>query len=345
MTTPSQNLDRAQTASTLMDCTLRDSSYSINFQFSERDTRNIARGLDEAGVKYIEIGHGLGLGASSPEFGMAFETDEAYIAAARQSVLSSKIGAFFITGIGNHDDLNIAADNGLDFVRVGNNVTEFEESEDDIAAALNLGLEVHLNLMKTYALGVEEFARKLEITRGWGLSSVYIVDSAGYMLPQNVTDYTHAASEACDTSIGFHGHNNLNLANANSLSALDAGAEFVDGTLRGMGRSSGNAQTEVLASLLPRSGYKIHVDISKLFEVSEHFLVPLMVKKQGDDPLDIVIGMSKFHTAYLPLFRRVVNKFDVNLYRLIETVSEINCVDPTEELITEVARDLNRTDG
>lgn len=338
-------MTQGENAVTLLDCTLRDSSYVVNFQFTALDTRNIFRGLEKAGLKMIEVGHGLGLGASSPRHGIAFESDTAYIESAVEVRDTAKIGAFFIPGIGTAEDLRDAHKAGLDFIRVGNNATEIEATERDIATAVELGLATHLNLMKTYAVAPAELARAAEMCRDWGLDSIYVVDSAGCMLPGQVAEYVRAIRDATGLTLGFHCHNNLGLANANCLAALEAGAVYVDGTLRGMGRSAGNAQTEVLSYLLKEAGYPIDIDTFLLFETAERFLTPLVPLPQGHAPLDVVIGMSRFHSGHLPRFKRVLDKYDVDLNRLIMSVSRIDCVDPPEELIESVARDLSRTDS
>ncbi len=143
-------------------------------------------------------------------------------------------------------------------------------------------------------------------------------------------------------AIGFHGHNNLDLANANCLAALDAGAVYVDGSIRGMGRSAGNAQTEVLAFLLEKRGYATGVDPFVLFEAGEKVIVPLNVQAQGLPPLDIVIGMARFHTSYMPRFKRAAEEHEIDLRRLILGVSAIDCVRPSDELIHSIAQDLRR---
>jgi 4-hydroxy 2-oxovalerate aldolase len=328
----------------LLDCTLRDGGYPIHFQFSGRDVKHICAGLEAAGISYIEVGHGLGLGASGLEHGVAFESDTAYIQIAKRSVKKARIGAFFIPGIGRLSDIEAAVEAGLDFLRVGTNVTEVSLAKDAVQLAKSLGLEVHLNLMKSYAVGVSAFPEIVHTAKSLGVDILYVVDSAGCMLPEEVASYIRAVVLA-EMKAGFHGHNNLDLVNANSLAALDAGAMLVDATLRGMGRSSGNAQTEVLAHLLNRrSGTELY-EVFPLFETIEKHVEPLMIKPQGQASLDVITGMSRFHSSFLPRFKRAQGRYDVDLNRLILAVSQIDCVNPSEQLIESVARDLVRLDG
>ena len=330
---------------TILDCTLRDSGYVINFQFTARDVRNICEGLDKAGVTMIEVGHGLGLGASSPRHGIAFETDAEYIETAVAARTNAKIGAFFIPGIGAKEDILAASKSGLDFIRIGTNATDIDLAQDYVAYAKEQGLVAHLNIMKAYAVEPVELSRNVAQCKEWGLDSIYIVDSAGCMLPGQVATYIQAIHDVSGTATGFHGHNNLDLANANCLAALNAGATLVDGTLRGMGRSTGNAQTEVLSHILEVAGYQTGLNIFTLFDTTERFLTPLMPFSQGQSSLDVIIGVSKFHSGFLPLFKRALAKNDVDLNRLIMLVSQIDCVNPSEELIETVAQDMRRTDA
>ncbi len=329
---------------TVLDATLRDSSYAIHFQFSARDTRNLCQGLEKSGVSMIEVGHGLGLGASSAKYGVAMETDEDYLSAAASSLSYAKFGAFFIPGIGSRESIAMAVGLGMHFIRIGYEVGEIDVARPYVDYAKELGLEVSLNPMKSYAVAASEFGRIAARVDGWqSVDTICIVDSAGCMLPNEVAQYVHYVRESCNLAIGFHGHNNLGMANANCLAAIAEGATFVDGTLRGMGRSAGNAQSEILAFALKKAGYETGIDPISLFNVISSYVEPLMLQQQGIPPLEVLYGMTQFHSSFLPKFRRVLAKFDIDIKRLIMAVSKIDCVNPSEELIESVARDLSRT--
>ena len=138
----------------ILDCTLRDGSYIIDYQFTDEDTYIISLGLKRAGVKLIEIGHGTGIGSSEAGKGKAAATDEEYINAAKAALEGSdaKFGMFFIPGIGTMEKLEKAAKLGIDFVRIGTNITEVDQAEKYIKKAKSLGLMVFANLMKSYAV-------------------------------------------------------------------------------------------------------------------------------------------------------------------------------------------------
>ncbi len=327
----------------ILDCTLRDGSYVTNFQFSKRDVTHIVAGLAKAGIDLIEVGHGLGLGASSPKLGISYEGDFEYIRVAKEAAPDAKIGSFFIPGIGCEEDIVNAKKSGLDFIRIGTNVDEITKAEKYIKIANKNDLEIHLNLMKTYAVDLSTLSKNTKAAQDWPLRSIYVVDSAGCMLPDNVSSYVSLLIEETPFQVGFHGHNNLGLANANCISAVNAGAVLVDGTLLGMGRSAGNAQLEIIAWLLEKSGHDCSIDYIELFNIAEKWVAPLMPKSQGLQPLDVTIGMSRFHTAFMPKIKRALDKYDVDLKKLIVEVSKRDFINPSQELIEEVAKDLSRS--
>jgi 4-hydroxy-2-oxovalerate aldolase len=260
----------------VLDCTLRDGSYPIDFQFTVDDTRTIVNGLESSGIEYIEVGHGLGLNAQNVGKGVAAATDREYLETAVETRSRSKIGSFYIPGIGTKSDLDVLKETDADFVRIGGNVTEWTEMQDHIEYASDLGLEVCGNLMKSYAVSPEVLGSRLHDLADWGADVGYIVDSAGGMLPGTVEKYvTTAVEQTKGIDIGLHCHNNLDLAVANSLIALESGATWIDATLGGIGRSAGNARLEVLTTVLQRRGYDLNIDQKHLMDLSQEIIGPM----------------------------------------------------------------------
>src|SRR6476661_6453229 len=177
----------------ILEVTLRDGSYLIDFQFTAEDTANIAAALEGIGFRWIEVGHGLGLNASQSGKGVAAASDEEYLGAASQALTRAKWGMFFIPGIGREEDLRLAASYGMSFVRIGTNVTETAQAEPYIALAKELGLIVSYNAMKSYAVSPEQFGKVVAEVYGWGADIACLVDSAGSMDPDSVAAYLRAA--------------------------------------------------------------------------------------------------------------------------------------------------------
>lgn len=318
----------------ILDCTLRDGSYLIDYQFTAEDTYIICLGLQRAGFRLIEIGHGTGLGSSEAGKGMAAATDEEYLKAAKSAVEGSeaKFGMFFIPGIGKMEDLKMAAEFGMGFVRIGTNVTEIDKAKPYIEKAKEFGMEVASNLMKSYAVSLDEFVRLAKKADKFGADVITVVDSAGGMLPHEVREYVLRLRDVTDRGIGFHGHNNLQLAIANTLEAVKAGARIVDSSLQGMGRSAGNAQTEVLAMVLEKLGYCTGLDTYKAMDIGERIIKPMMTREQGVDDISLVSGIAQFHSSFYNTVCDAAKKYQIDPRRLIIEVSEIDRVNITKEL-------------
>lgn len=260
----------------LMDVTLRDGSYLIDFRFRSDQTARIASALETAGIRLIEVGHGIGLGASRSATVRAAETDEAYMRAASDTLKRAYWGVFCIPGIATLDDLQRAIDCGLSFVRIGTEVNEVGRSAPFIDLARRNNVFVCANFMKSYATSPTEFADRAMQSEDLGTQLIYIVDSAGGMMPAEMGRYFEAVKSKSKVRLGFHGHNNLGLAVANSLRAVELGADLIDASLRGMGRSSGNTPTETIALVLKRCGYDLGIDEMGLLDASEDLVKPLM---------------------------------------------------------------------
>src|SRR5688572_11889298 len=291
----------------IVENTLRDGSYVVDFQFTKEDTRRVTAGLARLGFEMIEIGHGLGLGAwNNPKAGLSKENDETYIRAARKASPDAKVGVFFIPGLGTKADIKSAKEAGIDFIRIGTNIDTFRVTREYLEYAKELGLFAAINLMKSYAVKSYEFTRIVQEIDSWKMADViYLVDSAGCMMPDEVFTYIDRTKENITTPLGFHGHNNLSLAVANTLQAMRAGATYLDTCVRGMGRSAGNAQTEVIVFLLQQMGViQKKIDLYALYKFANDFVVPLMSKLQGLTDEEVHIGVSKFHTSFMPFANR-----------------------------------------
>lgn len=299
----------------ILDCTIRDSSYVVDFQFTKEDTFVVAKGLATAGLGHIEVGHGLGIGASKCK-SPAAESDHDYIRVACEAANgSAKVGSFFIPGIGREDDIRAACDLGLGFIRIGIDVDDFAEIEPYVNVAKSLGLEVWGNLMKSYLVTPGEFGRIAERVGNFGVDVVALVDSAGGMTPDDVCGYTLEARARTRTPLAFHGHDNLTLAVANCLRFIEAGGSYVDGTLAGLGRSGGNAATELLAVLLSRKSTLTRpLDWQYLIEFADsvmEFCAPGHVRPRA---AEIATGLNYFHSGFSDIVEVALYETGASLY-------------------------------
>ncbi len=324
----------------ILDCTLRDGSYAVDHFFTPRDTAILVEALSIAGLRFIEVGHGLGLGASESGKGGRRGENMDCIRAAKSVAGDARIGVFFIPGIGRESDLKQAAAVGLDFVRIGYDATEIEKAFPSVKIAKDLGLMVCVNLMKTYALSPEEFGARAPSIANAGADAVYIVDSAGGMMPDEVSKYVIEARKTTPVNLGFHGHNNLQLATANSIAAFKAGAGMIDGSLYGLGRSAGNAPTETLVAALEMENHHTGVDLFILMEAAEKHVHPLMNNIRLHDMTSVACGFGKFHSSFLSKVEHAAKVNGVDVRRLIVKTGQSNPVKVDEAMLAGLARSI-----
>lgn len=324
----------------IIDCTIRDGSYATNYYWDKSALQTIVSTLSRVGIKYIEIGNGTGLGAYRNIKGAL--TDDEYFSNTIPFKGDSLIGAFFIPGTGTKDDLAKFKEAGGDFVRIGANATEMEKTYEYIAYAKSLGFKVFGNLMKSYAITTYQLVMYAQGLVELGIDGIYIVDSAGGMLPNQVSALVKAIKSFYDIPVGFHGHNNFLMANANSLAAVESGAEFVDATLGGLGRGAGNAQLESLVAIFQKSGLMDN-DLSVL-ELSDlsHQTVGVAYGDliKGSSKREITEGSSNFHSSYTGLLEKIAKKYGVNPEMLMQEVCKINVINPSEDLFEMAANNI-----
>lgn len=301
----------------ILDTTIRDGSYAVNFKFDCEDVKDVVRKSQKIGLEYIEIGHGQGLNASGPVHGYALNTDLEYLQAARQAAPQAKIGFFCIPGIAELEHITRARENGMDFVRIGVNVADLPKAEKYLSHAKSLGVETFINFMKSYAVSPEELAQAAKTAGQWGADGVYIVDSAGCMMPDELGRYIDAIRECTNVKIGFHGHNNLGMAVANTVYCVEKGIEFVDCSYQGLGRSCGNASIEQTVMVLQRKGYCEEFDLPRVLEYGYSALRNIVDPAKLVNPLDYVCGYCGFHSSFIKDIYRCCREMQVDPLRLI----------------------------
>ena len=324
----------------ITDTTLRDGSNAVSHQFTEEQVRAVVRGLDRAGVPVIEVAHGDGLGGSSQNYGFSRVPEEQLLRAAREEMTQAKLAVLILPGIGTVEDLKMARDAGATVARVATHCTEADISEEHIHWAKQNGMEVVTFLMMSHMIEPKyllEEARKME---SYGADCVYVVDSAGAMLPDDVRARVSALVEGLECQVGFHAHNNLGLAIGNTLAALEEGANQVDGSTCGLGAGAGNAQTEVLAAALAKAGYETGIDLWKLQDAAEEVVRPILPRPIIIDKDALTVGYAGVYSSFLLHARRAAERFGVDARDILMEMGRRKAVGGQEDLILVVAQDL-----
>lgn len=324
----------------IIDATLRDGMHAVSHQLTPEQMATIAAGLDAAGVGTIEIGQGDGLGGSSMQYGFAKASDREYLEAVSKAVKKAKIDVLLIPGIGTIEDLKVAMEYGTKTVRVATHVTEADVGEQHIGFAKRNGLEAVGFLMMSHMATPEKVAEQAKLFESYGADIVYVTDSAGAMVPDDVKARIEAVRNAVSLPIGFHAHNNLGLAIGNSLAAVKAGATLIDGTVRGLGAGAGNAQLEVLVAVLQKLGYETGIDLYKIMDVGEQLVDPIMHRPQVISNEALTIGFAGVYGSFLLHSRRAAEKFGVDARDILMEMGRRKTVGGQEDLIIDVAIDL-----
>jgi len=326
----------------IVDATLRDGSHAVRHSFTAEQAREIAGRLDRCNVPIIEVSHGDGLGGSSYTYGFSKEDPFSLIAAAAKAVSQAKISVLLLPGIGTIADLSRAKDCGASIVRVATHVTEADVSAQHIEAAKSMGLMAVGFLMMVHMLdpdGIAEQAKKME---SYGADYINLADSAGALLPEQVTKRIEAVRASVKIPVGFHAHNNLSLAVANSLAAADAGATYIDATLRGLGAGAGNTQIEVLAGVLQRKGIETGLDFYGLIDASEQAVAPIMLRPQIIDNGSLMLGYAGVYSSFLLHVYNAAEKYHLEPRDILVEVGKRKMVGGQEDLIIDVAYSLKK---
>ncbi|MFF4410392.1 4-hydroxy-2-oxovalerate aldolase [Streptomyces sp. NPDC001404] len=280
------------------DATLRDGQHAVRHQLGTEELRRYAKAADRAGIPVVEVGHGNGLGASSLQIGRSLLDDDAMLATVRQALTSTRMGVFMAPGWGTGRDLRKAVDHGADVVRVAAHCTESNVSERHLGLARELGVEAQAVLLMSHMTDAGRLAEECARAVGFGAQAVGIMDSAGYYLPADVCERIGAITAAVQVPVIFHGHNNLSMAVANSLAAIDAGATILDACARGFGAGAGNTQLEVLAAVLDRKGYPTGIDLRALLHAADLAQEYLMPGPPVVDSVSVMSGLAGVFSGF-----------------------------------------------
>ncbi|MBN1333319.1 MAG: 4-hydroxy-2-oxovalerate aldolase [Synergistales bacterium] len=324
----------------LLDCTLRDGSNIVGAGFSGDITKKILEGLVKSGITVIEMGHSSGLGGNESGVKIAPLSDEEYMEIATLFLSKAEIGMFCQPRHATTAGIKLAATKGLGFLRVGINAGDASKATDLIKEIRGHGIKVRTSLMKAYVLSPEELAEEAKIFETSGAQAVTIMDSAGYMVPDDVVEYVKTLRETVSIPVGFHGHNNLGLAVANGIAAWKAGAASIDCGVMGMARSVGNIPTEAIIGVLQRFGEAFEYDLHTLLSFIDKDIMPPLKPYYTNPlpPVELILGIAGCHSNFLPIFKEVAEAYSTDLYKLILDVSACDRKAPSRELIEAFAK-------
>jgi len=304
--------------------------------------------MDEAGIPMIEVTHGDGLGGASVTYGFPTAKDEEYLTAVCKEMKNAKISALLLPGIGTVDHIRMAVDCGISTIRIATHCTEADISQQHLAMARSIdNLDTVGFLMMAHMIEAEELVTQLKMMEDFGAHCVYITDSAGYMLPDDVTSRVALARAELkpETELGFHGHHNMAMGVANSVAAVAAGANRIDASLAGLGAGAGNTPLEVFVAVCDRMGIETGIDTFKAMDVAEDLIIPMMDHPVRVDRDALTLGYSGVYSSFLLFAKRSAKKYNLSTRDILMELGRRRTVGGQEDMIEDLALDMAKAQG
>lgn len=332
---------------TIHDMCLRDGMHAKKEQISVEQMVKVATALDDAAVPYLQVTHGAGLGGNSLQHGFAPHSNEEYIEAVASQVKQAVVSVLLIPGLGTMKELKSAYDCGARSVHVATHCTEADTSPQHIAYARELGMDTTGFLMMAHLNDVDGIAEQGKLMESYGANTVYIADSAGYMLPGDVSAYIGKLREVLkdDTEVGFHGHHNLGMGIASSIAAIEAGATRIDGSVAGLGAGAGNTPVEVLVAVCERMGIATGCDFFQLMDMAEDLIVPMMDHMVRVDRESLTLGYAGVYSTFLLHAKKAAEQFGVPARDILVELGRRKMIGGQEDMIPDTAMTMAKERG
>jgi len=331
----------------ISDPTLRDGNHAVRHQLNREQVRAYASAAELARIPIVEVGHGNGLGASSMQVGEALLDDRTMLETARGVLKTSKLGVHVIPGFAMIErDLKPAVEVGVDVLRIGTHCTEADTAQRHLGYVREQGREAVGVLMMSHMAPKEVLLEEAHKMVSYGAEAIVLMDSAGAYLPNNVTEKVgHLVQNLQSIPVGFHAHNNLGMAIANSVTAVDAGATIVDGCARGFGAGAGNTQLEVLVAVFERLGIQTGIDLYKVLDCGDLAEASLVEVVPTISSVSVVSGVAGVFSGFAKHVFRVAKEFKVDPRDVFFELGRRKVVAGQEDLIIEVAMNLRDKQG
>jgi len=324
----------------ITDSSLRDGNHSVKHTISLDSIERYCKFANKAGIPIVEVGHGNGLSASSLLIGKSPNTDKEMLTVAKKQLTNSKLGIHTIPGLSTVDDAMLAADYGVDVFRVATHCTEATLSKSHIEYLSKAGKEVYGVLMMSALISTKELVEQAKIMEGYGAQAIIIMDSTGTYLPNDVQERVSSLKEFTNIKVGFHAHNNLGCAVANSLVAVQSGADMIDVCIRGFGAGAGNAPLELILPVFEKSGYQTGISFRDTIKEADAVMDYLIPSAPITTPINVLTGLTKLFSGFEKPIIKASKLYDVEYSSLIFELGNRKLVAGQEDLILEVAQKL-----
>lgn len=324
------------------DSSLRDGNHAVKHSINLDSIKRYCKFADEAGIDIVEVGHGNGLAASSLLIGKSAYSDEDMLVTARENLTNSKLGIHIIPGIATKRDIDKAINIGVDVFRVATHCTEATLSKSHIEYLKSKDKTVIGVLMMSALADTKTLIDNARIMQSYGAEAVVIMDSTGTYMPQDVEERVKALYNMLDIEVGFHAHDNLGLATANSLIAAQYGAKYIDACIRGFGAGAGNAHLEMIIPVLEKSGFIVDIDFKKVIIEADSVMDYLVPSAPVSTPVNVLTGLNRLFSGFEKPIIKASKLFGIEYSSLIFELGNRKLVAGQEDLILEVAQKLKK---
>ncbi len=327
----------------IIDSTLRDGSHAVHHQLTVKQVADYSMAAEKTGIKILVVGHGNGLGASSLHLGQSAVGDTEMLTTAKKYLKSTKLSAFLIPGFGTiKDNLKPALDAGITALMVASHCTEANVTRQHIEFAVKNNLETYGILMMSHMISASELLTQAKLMESYGVNGVILMDSAGAYLTSDVRRKISTLVSGLKIGVGFHAHNNLGLAIANSVTAVENGATILDTTSRGFGAGAGNCQMEVVVAVLEKMGYQTNLDLYRLMDISEEIVSHFMTHSQEINKMTLSSGLAGVFSGFAPHAQKAAEKYGVDVRDIFMELGKRSIVAGQEDAIIDVAMNLKQ---
>ena len=335
----------------ISDVTLRDGNHAVNHKINEKIIKKYCEKIDETGIDLVEVGHGNGLGASSLAIGYSSVSDKKSLKLARSVLKKAKLSVHSIPGFSRIDDLKLAIDCGVDIFRIGTNATEIDTTFSQIEFCKKNNVETWGVLMMAHLVvdKKKSYLNKIKMLKEIGINTIVIMDSAGILLPNQLTEIIKNIKKKFKIKVGFHGHNNLGTAVWNSIAAIDSGAEIIDVSIKGFGAGAGNTQMDIFLTVVKKLGFKTNINLQDIYNLAKEF--PDILKKEKikyqnpfSEPKNIMSANYGLFSGFASKVDYYSNKLKLNDMNAFRAIGEKKLVAGQEDLIFNILYNLKKKD-